>query len=51
MLKLTWTPFAKAFTKFSIDKRNRETSVQHTQPPNKKSRKSAEKTWKKGTDL
>ena len=30
-----------------LDKRNRQKSVQRTQPPNKKSRKSAARNWKK----
>ena len=34
-----------------LDKGNKQKSVQRTQPPNKKSRKSAARNWKKGTDL
>ena len=34
-----------------LDKGNKRKSVQRTQPPNKKSRKSATRNWKKGTDL
>ena len=34
-----------------LDKGNKQKSVQRTQPPNKKSKKSAERNWKKGTDL
>ena len=34
-----------------IDKENKQKSVQRTQPPNKKSRKSAARNWKKDTDL
>ena len=32
-------------------KGSKQKSVQHTQTPNKKSRKSATRNWKKGTDL
>ena len=34
-----------------LDERNKQKSVQRTQPPNKKLRKSAAKNWKKDTDL
>ena len=34
-----------------LDKENKQKSVQRTQPPNKKSRKSAARNWKKGIDL
>ena len=34
-----------------LDKGNKQKSVQCTQPPNKKSRKSAIRSWKIGTDL
>ena len=34
-----------------LDKGNKQKSVQCTQPPSKKSRKSAARNWKKGTDL
>ena len=34
-----------------LDKGNKQKSVQRTQPPNKKSRKLAARSWKKGTDL
>ena len=34
-----------------LDKGNKQKPVQHTQPPNTKSRKSAARNWKKGTDL
>ena len=34
-----------------LDKGNKQKSVQCTQSPNKKSRKSATRIWKKGTDL
>ena len=34
-----------------LDKGNKQKSVQHIQPPNKKSRKSAARNWKKGTDF
>ena len=34
-----------------LDKKNKEKSVQRTQPPNTKSRKPAAKNWKKDTDL
>ena len=34
-----------------LDKGNKLKSIQRTQPPNKKSRKSATRNWKKGTDL
>ena len=34
-----------------LDKGNKQKSVQRTQIPNKKSRKSAARNWKKGTDL
>ena len=33
-----------------LDKGNKQKSVQRTQLPNKKSKKSAAKNWKKGTD-
>ena len=32
-----------------LDKGNKQKSVQCTQPPNKKSRKSVARNWKKGT--
>ena len=34
-----------------LDKENKQKSMQRTQPPNKKSRKSSVRNWKKGTDL
>ena len=34
-----------------LHKGNKQISVQHTQHPNKKSRKSAARNWKKGTGL
>ena len=34
-----------------LDKGSKQKSVQHTKPPNDKSRKSAARNWKKGTDL
>ena len=34
-----------------LDKANKQKSVQRTLPPNKKSRKSDARNWKKGTDL
>ena len=34
-----------------LDERNKQKSVQRTQPPNKKLRKSAARNWKKDTDL
>ena len=34
-----------------LNKRNKQKSVQRIQPPNKKSRKSAARNWKNGTDL
>ena len=34
-----------------LEKGNKQKSVQRTQPPNKKSRKSAARNWKKDTDL
>ena len=34
-----------------LDKGNKQKSVQHTQPPNNKSSKSAARNWKKGIDL
>ena len=34
-----------------LGKGTKQKSVQHTQPPNKKSRKSAARNWKKDTDL
>ena len=34
-----------------LDEGNKQRSVQRTQPPNKKSRKSTARNWKKGTDL
>ena len=34
-----------------LDKGNKQKSMQRTQPPNKKSKKSAARNWKKGTDL
>ena len=34
-----------------LDKGNKQKSVQRTQPPNKKLRKSAATNWKKGTDM
>ena len=34
-----------------LDKGNKQKSVQRNQPPTKKSRKSAARNWKNGTDL
>ena len=48
---LPWWLLISTFESSLLKKRNQEKSVQHTQAPNKKSRKSAARNWKKDTDL
>ena len=48
---LPWWLLISTFESSLLKKRNQEKSVQHTQAPNKKSRKSATRNCKKDTDL
>ena len=48
---LPWWLLNSTFESSLLKKRNQEKSVQRTQAPNKKSRKSATRNWKKDADL